>query len=93
MHRKDDNHKSIAEAFRRCGWIVTDTSWSRGRLLDMIIDRRKGEHYYVEVKKNDKSIMTTLEMKFIHEHPGLCKLVWSIEQVLEMSGRPQSTAF
>jgi hypothetical protein len=86
MYKHDDNHRIIADAFRRCGWIVTDTSWSRGRLLDLIIDRRKGEHYYVEIKKSSKSIYTKMELAFIQSHPGLCITVWSVEQVLEISG-------
>ena len=85
-YRHDDNHKAIAKAFQDCGWTVTDTSWSRGRLLDMIVERRKDEMYYIEVKNGPKYELTDREKEFIPLHPGRCLIIWSVEQVKKLSG-------
>lgn len=66
-HRKDINHDEIARMFIQASWHVIDTSWSEGKLLDMIIYKDCGDVYFVEVKNGNKKL-TMSEAEFISKH-------------------------
>jgi len=68
-YKKDTNHNAIAYLFQSYGYIVIDTSWSRGKLLDFIAYKRTGEVWFVEVKNGAKKKLTDDEMLFFSNHP------------------------
>jgi hypothetical protein len=66
--KKDANHNDIAAAWQQCGFVVIDTSWSGGKLLDMIPYNRS-RFFFVEVKMPGKYKLTPDEKKFFSDHP------------------------
>jgi hypothetical protein len=70
IYKRDNNHDTIAALFRAYGYIVIDTSWSRGKLLDFIAYRpcNASDLWFVEVKSKYGKI-TPDEEKFIAAHP------------------------
>lgn len=78
IYSKDTNHNSIAKLFMQFGWIVIDTSWSRGKLLDFFAYKVFGDFYFVEIKNGNKKL-TDCEVDFIRQHPERSIVLTSIE--------------
>jgi hypothetical protein len=81
--KKDKNHKHIADTLRRCGWIVLDTSWSRGKLLDLIAYRPGPNVRFIEVKGKGKNI-TDCEREFILDHPECSRVVHDDDEAMRI---------
>lgn len=78
LYKKDTNHNLIANLFRQYGYIVIDTSWSRGKLLDFIAYKLHGELWFIEVKNGNKKL-TEDECCFIGKHKEKSILLNSID--------------
>lgn len=79
MYKKDHNHNLISDIFKSFGWTVIDTSWSRGRLLDIIIYKSRREFWFVEIK-NGKKTLTPAEVWFFNKHMERSILMRSAEE-------------
>lgn len=80
LYKKDRNHNNIADQWKRFGWIVIDTSWSRGKMLDFIAYKlNESGVYFIEVKDGKKPL-TDDEKKFIEKHPERSIVVRSAEE-------------
>lgn len=83
--RKDLYHNRIAAILIQAGWDVIDTSWSRGKLLDMIACKpRQHIAFFIEVKTGNKQL-TTDEENFIGSHREQCVVIRSVEQAINFS--------
>lgn len=86
IYKKDNNHNTIAKLFQQYGYIVIDTSWSRGKLLDFIAYKRTGEVEFVEVK-NGKKTLTGDEEKFIRNHSERSVVLRSVDDAKDFLAR------
>lgn len=80
--KKDANHNLIADVFMQAGWYVIDTSWSKGKLLDLIVYKRKGQFWFVEVKVGNKPL-TDAEKKFIQDNSFRCVVIRSVDEAIK----------
>ncbi len=69
--KKDLTHNPIAAILEQAGFTVIDTSWSQGRLLDMIIYKRYGDVWFIEAKTGNKKL-TDSEVLFVARHADRC---------------------
>ena len=81
-NRKDCFHNRIAAILIQAGWNVIDTSFSRGKLLDMIACKpRQHIAFFIEVK-TDNAPLTDSEREFIAKHREQCVIIRNIEQAI-----------
>jgi len=80
--KKDNNQDSIVRIFEQFGFTVIDTHWSRGRLLDIIVYKRYGEVWFVEIKNGLKKL-TDCEADFIMVHTARCVVIRSEEEAIK----------
>jgi Holliday junction resolvase-like predicted endonuclease len=86
QYKKDLYHNRIAAILIQAGWSVIDTSWSRGRLLDMIACKpRQRVAWFIEVKTGNKPF-TPDESKFIDAHREQCAVIRSVEAAMIFAG-------
>jgi hypothetical protein len=86
IYRKDTFHNRIAAILIQAGWTVIDTSWSRGRLLDMIIYKpRQKEFWFVEIKTGNRPL-TDKEKDFTAQHWQRCVVFNGIDAAMVWCG-------
>lgn len=86
-HRRDDNHAEIAQAFRRLGWTVHDTSQVGGGFPDLVV-ANGGVNLLVEVKDGAKPPsarkLTPAEQEFHARWRGRVVVIKSVDDVVRI---------
>lgn len=81
--RKDKNHNEIADAFRKLGYSVHDTSKLGDDFPDMIVGKFD-INVLVEVKREKDSKLSEGQLKFFTDWKGwtvVCKNVDDVERI------------
>ena len=81
-HRKDANHREIAQAFERLGCFVFDTSAVGGGYPDIVA--ATGEDVLMVEIKTPKGKLTNQQIDFIRRWPGTIHIISTVEQVAEL---------
>jgi hypothetical protein len=82
IYKKDANHEQIADIYRWYCPVVIDTSWSRGRLLDLIVIDKNDKVRFVEIKNGNEKL-TKSEKKFIEKYGMHCRVIRSLNEALK----------
>ena len=85
--KKDDNHQAIEHALRQCGWSTIDTSWSAGKLLDLIAyNPVSGDLWFVEIKGRYGKL-SEAERDFFQRHPERSVVIRDITEAMALRNR------
>lgn len=83
--RKDDNHKEIADVYRKMGCSVLDTSMVGSGAPDIIVGLKQGNHL-VEIKDGKKKPsarrLTPDEERFHIEWRGPIRVISTVDEAI-----------
>lgn len=89
--KKDKNHATICNIFRRYGYNVAETT-AQGSFVDAVITTGEATTTVVEIKRREKNISLP-QLEFLSNWAGLSAIVCDEETACRLAENPKAVCF